>query len=86
MTIYELAGSSVPLWGYAYPERVSGGTVLIPGRLREDGGVEVGRIIKRNAYQPGVELTPADVSPGKTVLVGDAATEPVPATVSAVAR
>ena len=65
VTIYELAGSSIPFWGYAYPERVSGGTVLVPGRLREHGGVEVGRIIKRNTFQPGVELTPADVSPGE---------------------
>ena len=53
VTIYELVGSSVPLWGYAYPERISGGTVLIPGRLREDGGVEVGRIIERKTLQPG---------------------------------
>jgi uncharacterized phage protein gp47/JayE len=84
ISVYELVGAPVPLWGYAYPERVGGGTVLIPGRLREDGGVEVGRLIQRNGLQPGVELTPADIAPGKAVLVGDAATAPVPATVSAV--
>ena len=84
VSIYELVGAPVPLWGYAYPERISGGTVLVAGRLLDHGGVEVGRLIKRNALQPGVELAPADIAPGKAVLVGDAATEPVPATVSAV--
>lgn len=86
VSIYELVGSPLPLWGYAYPERVSGGTVLVPGRLLEDGGVEVGRIIKRNTFQPGVELAPADIGPGKAVLVGDATTQPVPATISAVSE
>jgi hypothetical protein len=86
VTVYELVGSPIRLWGYAYPERVSGGSVFLPGRLLEDGGVEVGRIIQRAKLQPGVELAPADVAPGKTVLVGDAATVPVAATVSAVSE
>ena len=78
VTVYELAGPDVPFWGYAYPERLTGGTVFLPGRLREDGTVEVGRTMLRGAYQPGVRAAARRTSrPGRTVLVGDAATDPV---------
>src|SRR5439155_14055280 len=83
VTIYEFAGPDVPLWGYAYPERLTGGSVFVPGRRRPDGTIEVGRTIVRNRYQPGVRLDVAGIEPGRAVLVGDAATDPVGATVEA---
>jgi hypothetical protein len=84
LTIYELVGPELPFWGYAFPERIAGGSVFLPGRLRADDSVEIGRTIARFVYQPGVRLSVQDVSPGRTVLLGDVATDPVVATVAAV--
>jgi uncharacterized phage protein gp47/JayE len=85
VTVYELAGPAIPFWGSAFPERLSGGTVFLPGRLVDAETVEVGRAIARGEYQPGVQLRLEDVSPGRTVLVGDAGTDPVAGTVEAAA-
>ena len=81
VTIYELVGAAIPFWGSAYPERLTGGTVFLPGRLVDAETVEVGRTIARGEYQPGVRLRIEDVSPGRTVLVGDAETDPAAGTV-----
>jgi hypothetical protein len=85
LTIYELVGPDIPLWAYAYPERLAGGSLFLPGRRLGDGSIEVGRSITRFQYQPGVQLSVADVAPRRTVLVGDPATPPVAATVQSVA-
>ena len=84
VTAYELVGSDVAFWGYAYAERILGGSVFLPGKLLPDGRVEVMRSIVRFAYQPGVPLAVADLAPGRRLLVGDAATDPMPATVTSV--
>ena len=83
--MYELVGPPIPFWGAAYPERLTGGTVFLPGRLVDADTVEVGRTIARGEYEPGVRLTLEDVSPGRTVLVGDAETDPMPGTIESAA-
>ena len=85
VTVYELLGDDIPLWGCAYPARLAGGSLFLPGRWFADGTIEVGRTIARGAYQPGVKLAPGDVAPGRTLLVGDAQSDPVPATVASAA-
>ena len=85
VTVYELVGPRIPFWGYAYPERLTGGSLYLPGRRFADGTIEVGRTILRNAYQPGVRLAVDDVPPRRTLLVGDAANDPVAATIEATA-
>ncbi|HEU0304356.1 MAG TPA: hypothetical protein VFR32_07235, partial [Gaiellaceae bacterium] len=85
VTVYELTGSEIPFWGSAFPERLAGGTVYLPGRLADAETVEVGRTIARGELEPGVLLRIEDVSPGRTVLVGDATTDPVAGTVEAAA-
>jgi hypothetical protein len=84
VTVYELVGPAIPFWGYAYPERLTGGSVLLPGRRLSDGRVEIGRTIVRNEYRPGVALAVEDIAPRRTLLVGDAETDPVVATVESV--
>jgi uncharacterized phage protein gp47/JayE len=84
VTAYELVGPQIAFWGYAYAERVLGGSLFLPGKLLPDGRVEVARDIARFAYQPGTPLAATDLAPGRSLLVGDAATEPVPATVTSV--
>ncbi len=85
VTMYELVGSEIPFWGAAFPERLTGGTVMLPGRLVDAETVEVGRTIARGEYQPGVRLGLEDLSPGRRVLVGDAATHPVAGTIESTA-
>ena len=84
VVVYELVGSDLPFWGYDFPERIAGGPVYLPGRLHADGSVEIGRAITRFEYQPGVRLSVEDISPGRTVLLGDAVTEPIVARVAGV--
>ena len=85
VTVYELAGPAIPFWGAAFPERLTGGTVFLPGRLVDAETIEVGRTIAAGEFEPGVRLRLEDVSPGRTVLVGDAATEPAAGTVESAA-
>ncbi len=84
VTVYELVGLEIPFWGYAYPERLTGGSVFLPGRRLPDGAIEIGRAIMRNEYQLGVPLAIEDVAPRRTLLVGDAETGPLVATVESV--
>jgi hypothetical protein len=85
VTVYELAGAAIPFWGSAYSERLTGGRVFLPGRLVDAETIEVGRTIARGEYQPGARLRLQDISPGRTVLVGDAETDPVAGTVESAA-
>jgi hypothetical protein len=85
VTVYELAGPAIPFWGSAFPERLTGGTVFLPGRLVDAETIEVGRSIARGEYQPGARLRLTDVSPGRNVLVGDAETDPIAGTVESAA-
>ena len=84
VTIYELVGAPIPLWAYAYPVRLTTGTLLVGGVRHTDDTIEVGRTIAGGKYKAGVTLAPADLPIGRTVLVGDAATDPVDATVESV--
>jgi hypothetical protein len=84
VAIYELVGPDLPFWGYDFPERIAGGPVHLAGRLHGDGSVEIGRTITRFEYQPGARLSPEDVAPGRTVLLGDAVTDPAVARVGSV--
>src|SRR5207248_8354212 len=61
LTIYELVGPDLPFWGYAFPDRIAGGSVFLPGRLHADGSVEIGRTIARFEYQAGARLSVQDV-------------------------
>ena len=85
VTVYELLGDEIALWGYAYPERLAGASLFVAGKWHGDETVEVGRTIVGGAYQPGVSLSPTDIAPGRRLLVGDAQSVPVAATVVAVA-
>ena len=85
VTVYELVGPAIPFWGAAFPERLTGGTVFLPGRLIDGETIEVGRTIAAGEFEPGVRLRLDDVSPGRTVLVGDSATDPAVATVESAA-
>jgi hypothetical protein len=85
VTVYELVGPAIPFWGSAFPERLTVGTVFLPGQMVDAETVEVGRTIARGEYQPGVRLRLEDVSPDRTVLVGDAETDPVVGTVESAA-
>ncbi len=84
VTLYELTGPPVDLWGYAYPRRLTGGTLLLGG-ARDGDTIEIDRTIARNAYRPGVRLAAGDIGLRRTVLVGDADTDPVAARIDAVA-
>jgi hypothetical protein len=84
VTIYELPGDPIPLWGCAYPSRISTGTVLVSGRRPSDDTIEVGRTIAGETYRPGVTVAAADLPTGRTVLLGDAQSDPVDATVESV--
>jgi hypothetical protein len=84
VTLYELVGPPIPFWGYAYPERLAGGSLFLPGRRFVDGTIEVARKISRGRYQPGIRLAATDISPGRSVLIGDATTSPVAARVESV--
>jgi uncharacterized phage protein gp47/JayE len=81
LTIHEVTGPDVVFWAHAYPGRLTGATLVAPGQGHEDGTIEVGRRLVRGEYQPGVRLRPADLEPGRPVLVGDAETDPALGTV-----
>jgi len=55
-----------------YPERVTGDTVYLPGRLVEDGaGVEVGRQIVAGALANGIVLRPKELEVGRAFVLSD---------------
>jgi hypothetical protein len=81
ITIHEVVGPDVVFWAHAYPHRLTGATVLAAGERHEDGSIEIGRSLVRGQYQPGVRVRPADLEPGRPVLVGDAETDPSVGTV-----
>ncbi|MGR7026157.1 putative baseplate assembly protein [Geodermatophilus sp. URMC 62] len=82
ITVYELIGEPLRLWPYAYPDTLTSGTVLLPGRRAGWTSLEVGRTVDGGRYRPGTVLDVAELSPGREVLLRDAeGGQPVPATV-----
>jgi hypothetical protein len=84
-TVHELVGTAIPFWGHRYPGRLQGPTVLVPGRRAGADAIEVGGAVERLELTEGVRIAVGDVEKGRRVLVGDASTPTVPATVEAVA-
>ena len=71
VVIFEL-GRRLEPWGESYPDRVTGDTVYLPGRLVEDGaGVEVGRQIVAGALANGVVLRPKELEVGRAFVLSD---------------
>ncbi len=73
--VYELAEPQIPLWGYAYPDRIEGDAVYLPGRRLDGRTIELGRTIVRNAFEAGTRLSLDQLERGRAVLLGDAGSE-----------
>jgi len=83
VVVYELGTKLVP-WPGRYPDRLTGDTVYLPGRLLADGsGVQVGRRIERGALTPGVVLAPTELEVGRELILSDAAGKPLAARLKA---
>jgi len=83
-TIYELTADDLEFWDGSYDFTINSGTVYLPGILVEDSagpGVEVGRTIQQNAFVPGFVIHPQDMEVGRKLLLTDARSHPVMATV-----
>jgi Baseplate J-like protein len=78
IVVYEL-GRQLVSWAGRYPARLTGDTLYLPGRLRADGGVEIGRVIERGALTPGVVLHPSELAVGRELVLSDAAGKPLAA-------
>lgn len=77
VVVFEL-GRALEPWGSRYPDRVTGDTVYLPGRLVEDGaGVEVGRKIVAGALADGVVLRPNELEVGRAFVLSDEASRVV---------
>jgi hypothetical protein len=85
VSIYEVVGAPLRFWGYAYPNRLAGGSVFLPGTRVSGSTIEIGRTIVRRELQPGVRIRADEIAPGRTVLVGDAERPPAAARVEAAA-
>jgi hypothetical protein len=83
VSIYELSGPPIRFWGYAYPNRLAGGAVFLPGTRISGSTIEIGRTIVRRELQPGVRIRADEIAPGRTVLIGDAEHPPAAARVEA---
>ena len=83
--VYELEGDPITFWDADYPQALTGEEVYLPGVAVDDDeldtGVEVGRPIVRDAFEPGVVLFPSDIEKGRTVLLDDDSGDPVRAVV-----
>lgn len=83
VVVYEL-GQELILWPQRYPDRLTGDTVYLPGRVVEKGaGVEVGRRIERGALTAGVVLRPTELELGRLLVLSDASGSPVAARLKA---
>ena len=77
VVVFEL-GRALEPWGARYPDRVTGDTVYLPGRLVEDGGgVEVGRQIVAGALANGAVLRPKELEVGRAFVLSDEASRVV---------
>ncbi len=77
VVVFEV-GRELEPWGWRYPDRVTGDTVYLPGRLVEDGaGVEVGRQIIAGALANGVVLRPKELEVGRAFVLSDEASRVV---------
>ena len=84
VVVYELAGPRIRFSG-RYPERITGTTVLLPGRKLQDDlgeGIEVNRAIQGGAFVPGVVLRPVQIEVGRPVLLSDGEAEPLVASIA----
>jgi len=72
VVIYELSGSPLRFWPYAYADTVASSDVFLPGRRSGWSTVEVGRAIEKGAYKPGTVIDVADFARGRDVLLTDA--------------
>jgi hypothetical protein len=70
--IYELQGDAIPFWGFAYPDAMPPSPVYLPGRRLPGDAIEVGRVIERKAYVPGVSIALKDIGRKRRVLLNDA--------------
>jgi predicted phage baseplate assembly protein len=84
VVVYEL-GHELALWAQAYAERLTGNTVYVPGRLTEDGAVQVERRIERGELTPGVLVRPDELAIGRRVVLADASGQSLAATINAAA-
>ncbi len=84
VVVYELV-HELALWGGTYAGRLTGDTVYLPGRLAEDGAVEIERRIERGALTTGLRLRPEEVEIGRRVVLADASGQPLAGTVKAAA-
>ena len=77
VVVFEL-GRKLELWDARYPDRVTGDTVYLPGRLVEGGtGVELGRQIVAGALANGVVLRPKELEVGRAFVLSDEASRVV---------
>jgi hypothetical protein len=84
VVVYELVGDQLRFSTVGYGPVIAGDAVYLPGVARLVGdelGVEVGRRIERAAFKPGHVLLPSLIEEGRTLLLADAAGEPIVVTV-----
>jgi uncharacterized phage protein gp47/JayE len=82
--VYELR-HELALWPQAYGARLTGDTVYLPGRLADDGAVEVERRIERGELTPGLLVRPDELAIGRRVVLADASGQRLAATIDAAA-
>ena len=84
VVIYELTSPAITFWPSRYGSALTGSDVYLPGKRFTDergAGVEVNRVIERNAFKAGVRLHPSDIAAGREVLLTDASGKIITATV-----
>jgi hypothetical protein len=75
IVIYELESTPIVFAAQDYAATLRGDSVFLPGVAVNDAlgaGVEVGRTIQRNEFQPGVVFHLTEVEKGRPVLLSDA--------------
>jgi hypothetical protein len=85
VVVYELAAPPLRCWPFAYPQSVNTAALYLPGKCVSDAqgvGVEVGRTILQNAFQPGIVIHPADLTTGREVILTDTSGTAVQATIN----
>jgi hypothetical protein len=84
VVVYEVVGPQLKFWNGSYGPSVNTAALYLPGKCVSDSGgtgVEVGRTILQNAFQPGVVIHPADMAARRELLLTDASGTVVQATV-----
>lgn len=73
IVMHELEGDPLRFWPFVYPATVTSRDIYLPGRRNGWASVETGRGIEKGAYRPGTTLALSDLSPGRDLLLTDAA-------------